>query len=238
MAFQDHCASLYALLDGLSRVDESSTFDPQPVLRDPNVERRRVLQGQILGASAKYESQLGEIEQLQARITEIRDSLLSKISRAKNSLSPISALPPEILSLVFDWVDNPPPSRHASVKDRDSLMQVSKEWNDTALRSPALWNFGIIADGDFTSARKSFARAESLPIRLVLSVPHRRRIPGPTTSMDALDKDLDSSWVSRLGYVELSGHRGGALQAFNELINFATGRKLTMLRQLNAITQP
>jgi len=238
MAFQDHCASLYALLDDLSRVDESSTFDPQPVLRDPNVERRRALQGQILGASAEYESQLGEIEQLRARITEIRNSVLSKVSRAKNSLSPISALPPEILSLVFDWVVNPPPSRHASVKDRECFMQVSKQWKDTALRSPALWNFGIIADGDFTSARKSFARAGSLPIRLILSVPHKRSHFDPNTSMDTLDKDLDSSWVSRLGYVELSGHRGGALQAFNQLINLATERKLPMLRELIATTQP
>ena len=225
------------MLDGLSRVDESSTFDPQPVLRDPNVERRRALQGQILGASAEYESQLEEIEQLRARITEIRNSVLSKISRGKNSLSPIAALPPEILSLVFDWVVNPPPSKHASVKDRESLMRVSKQWEDTALRSPALWNFGIITDGDFTSARKSFAHAGSLPIRLILSVPHRRRDLGPNTSADALDKDLDSSWVSRLGYVELSGHRCGALQALNELVNFAIERKLPMLRELHAITE-
>jgi hypothetical protein len=83
MAFQDHCASS-TLLDGLSRVDESSAFDPQPVLRDPNVKRRRALQGQILGASAEYESQLGEIEQLRARITEIQNSMLSKVSRAKS----------------------------------------------------------------------------------------------------------------------------------------------------------
>ena len=226
------------MLNSLSRVDESSTFDPQPLLRDSNVERRRALHSQILGASAEYESQLEEIEQLRARITEIRNSVLSKISRAKNSFSPVAALPPEILSLVFDWVVNPPPSKHASVKDRESLMQVSKQWKDTALRSPALWNFGIIADGDVTSARKSFAHAGSLPIRLILSVPHKRRNPGPNASVDVLDKDLDSSWVSRLGYVELRGHRGGALQALNELINFAAERKLPMLRELNATTGP
>jgi len=165
MAFQEHCATLFTLLDDLSLFAESGTFDPWPVLPEPNAEGRRAAQDQIPGASSEYESQLEEIERVRAHVTGIRDKLLSKVWRAKNSLSPIASLPPEILESVFDWVVNSLLDKRASIRYRDSLMQVSKQWRDTVLRSTALWNFGVAVDGDFRSARKSFARAANRPIR-------------------------------------------------------------------------
>jgi len=232
MAFQDHCASLSTLLDDLSLFAESSTFDPWPVLREPNAERRRAARDQILSASSEYESQLEEIERVRVHVTGIRDKVLSKVWRAKNSLSPIAALPPEILESVFDWVVNPPWDKRTSIKYRDLVMQVSKKWRDTALRSTALWNFGIVVDGDFRSARKSFARAANRPIHLVLSVPHKRTTP--ISSADALGKYSDSLWISRIAHLELSGHKRGALRALRDLLNAAVDRKLPMLRGCTA----
>lgn len=170
MEFQDHCASLSALLHSLSRVAESGAFDPQPILRNPNAEKRNALEARVLSASAKYESQLGEIEQVSTSPKyEMAFYPSSRVRRTHLVPSPLFLQKPWHLCSTGSL------TRHRTNKDREPVMQAARQWRDTVLQqSTMLWNWA-------SSSMVISGYAGNFLIPLILSVPHKPVTVSPST---------------------------------------------------------
>jgi hypothetical protein len=82
-------------------------------------------------------------ERLKSLVEEVNE-IGRGISRAEASLSPIRALPYELLSQVFCYLGPFHFPRLSEVSMLHSVMSVSKLWRETALDTPALWtNFDL-----------------------------------------------------------------------------------------------
>ncbi|KAI0041978.1 hypothetical protein FA95DRAFT_1639067, partial [Auriscalpium vulgare] len=83
---------------------------------------------------------------------------------ARNTYSPTSRLPPEVLAYVFEWLILVSP---ADVEGRlgwiESVTHVCRSWREVALGRPALWRRISFTIG-LEWAKEMLARAKSAPL--------------------------------------------------------------------------
>ena len=121
-------------------------------------------------------------------------SISVNLRQAKNSLSPINSLPPEILPLIQTF--------RASEKDLIRATAVCKYWRNTLVSTPSLWNNVAYLDRAVRESisprvRTYLERSGSVPVKLQIHArasrllsPYTERISGLTVFIDN-HSDLD-----------------------------------------------
>ncbi|EAU82607.2 hypothetical protein CC1G_07889 [Coprinopsis cinerea okayama7 len=100
---------------------------------------------------------------IDSRIAELQEEI-RKWRSDRNELSPISRLPPEVLSRVFIHHQQHRTSSHVKAFDWTKVAHVSRYWRDTALGCPELWS--NITTSNSHWAQAMFERSKQAPISL------------------------------------------------------------------------
>ena len=151
--------------------------------------------------------------------------LLLLVRSLKNRMAPINQIPPEILSLVPDFLDP------YDDKDQDviALTHVCQAWRELFVSRPSLWT--DLDDVDLDKTRVYLERSKSSPISLSLdsgndslSDPFFEFIPGAAGRLKSLDIDVEledmqliTTYLSRptplLESLRMRGGRNPVLQS-------------------------
>jgi len=127
-----------------------------------------------------------ELEALRTALDSFRSLTLRRFAaRARwlNSVTPISHLPAEILSRIFELVleDERQGEQTHSLPQKPRLTQVCSHWREVALDTPKLWSY---IDSDYGKAANAayFTRSKQSPLHVVLKRPAPASFgyPGPT----------------------------------------------------------
>jgi F-box-like len=119
-------------------------------------------------SSAEHKDLLRQV--IDGEINSLQDSLWALKSR-RNTLAPISRLPPETLTAIFSFL---PPSAWVTKAGNLTMIcitHVCRQWRETALNYPHLWS-----DFNFTKLTQAavmaeiFARAQTMPLNLEADV--------------------------------------------------------------------
>jgi hypothetical protein len=147
------------------------------------------------------------ISTLDKGIDAARQFLCSLLTR-RNTLVPISVLPPEILSLVFHFLvlDEPPLSRKPWIR----VTHVCRRWRQVAIDDSSLWAriWGIPTNTKWIS--EILARAKNVPLEIELNDVGRS---SPETFL-MIVPHLSHTRHLRLHYLSVY-HRGGIQDIFS-----------------------
>ncbi|KAJ7208970.1 hypothetical protein GGX14DRAFT_111086, partial [Mycena pura] len=126
------------------------------------------------------------------------DGLIAALQVERNALAPISALPDELLSKIFDGIGAFPSLQ---------VMLVCRHWHEVALSSPALWS-----NLEFTW--------RLCPQRF-LSQLQRSKTAKLTVKIECMDSSFVIPWIlanaNRLMVLDLAGERHHVLDAMHQM---------------------
>ena len=131
-------------------------------------------------------------------INSLQESLLALKFR-RNTLAPISRLPPETLAAIFSFL---PPSAWVTKAEnlaRICVTHVCRQWRETALNYPRLWsdfNFTKLTPAGMT---KILARAQTIPIHLEADV-----TKWSVAQSDAFERQLEAH-LSHTRHLNITG---------------------------------
>lgn len=189
-------------------------------------------------------SQPNETAQLE-KFLEPRTQLESKVG-AKDSSSPITRLPPEILCDIFYWMivptsldddkdrDDDPVWRKAELwsNSRKAILSVCKLWRSLGLECPSLWTEVDVLLGAYPLAISRFSRSGSLPLSVTVQVSFDHKDFRQELKKLLDDRNLD--WLNRVQ--DLTWISGGHLNLSSYLTQqLASSGRLRSLRSLSMI---
>jgi hypothetical protein len=110
----------------------------------------------------EMEETLGAVEGLFEAVAVIRDKLQIRTASVANALSPVLALPTEILALIFNLFVDDGDSTIAPIV----LSHVCSRWRTVSLSLPSLWTSPKLPLNHLGMAKEFFCRSSPLPIHL------------------------------------------------------------------------
>ncbi|KAN0132878.1 hypothetical protein V8E53_009243, partial [Lactarius tabidus] len=110
---------------------------------------------------------------IDAEIISLEESIRALRAR-RNTLSPISSLPPEIFAAIFSLLCPPSPDRNPDRHiARLRVSHVCHHWREIALNHSSLWSYVDFTDLSLAGATEILVRAKSVPLYLEAWVPDR-----------------------------------------------------------------
>lgn len=188
--------------------------DHSHVLREPNPLRRSQLRDAIIQGRSDVQNELDGVKLLGTKLSDLQTLLDQQSASYISRISPIHALPPEILARIFDWTKGR--DGYVSRSYRTTLMLVSKSWSQFIEHHPSLWTFQPVSTQnnstlDLGIVRQRFTRSGVLPLQLQIHFQSHH----PSIVLPGSDPDLDASWLIRLNKLQIIGHRGVCLSIMN-----------------------
>lgn len=209
-AFQSQLVTITTLLNGLSTSSPHITEDIPHFLRDADPASRDWHRSDIIETRAEIDKDLSLLSNIEGSIAGIRKALNKRRFECDMSISPIYALPPEILARIFEWIISPDVAAEWSFPNigrRWLLLKVSRQWREVILNHPTLWTY---QDLDFfhslSQARRRFTRAGNLPLWVYFQTDRSHLHPDHLRISSRRDKPEDFLWIPRIQTLTLSAH--------------------------------
>lgn len=162
-----------------------------PSLRATRIRTIRTSSSILNARSARLNVLAGLITQAQRRLNHMR-------TRCQSALSPASALPEEILRIIFPLALDARPTQRNTVT-RSTLSSVCRDWRAAALGQQILWSSSFISDArDEQALRMALGRYHGNDLQLTV-----KHVP-PSMTFPSLIRTL----VPRIGYLEWQGPYG------------------------------
>lgn len=118
----------------------AQNFDCTPIILSQPPSRRDSRLEALMNAKECLELQQSQFQSTYERLTAIRHSIQQCYAMCCTALSPVSALPHEILRRVFEYVDAAQPMETRAESTR-IIAAVSRDWKNVAVAIPRLWSY-------------------------------------------------------------------------------------------------
>lgn len=171
-------------------------FDYSPLILSQPPSKREARRLDLQNVLAPLKQQMSRIVELHKRMTAIRDDLTRLHSMCHTALSPISALPHELLRRVFQYArmgSSLFPEWSARVAY--SIRQVSRDWQAVALSIPSFCSYKVDCISMIPSLANTLVKVAHSPCLVVDTIVGHSTIGGHSTVLSVRVDDecgLDS----------------------------------------------
>ena len=151
---------------------------------------------------------------LDARIRALEESFVESVrllTLERNTLSPVSFLPPEIFAVIFSFMCSSEKPCHNLARLR--LSHVCHQWREIVLTQPPLWSYVDFTTLSSVGAAEMLARAKSVPlcVEATISSPRCNDV-----RFDTFQKELQAC-IPRIRHLSISAERADMLSTLRVL---------------------
>ncbi|KAF8305877.1 hypothetical protein DL93DRAFT_2160117, partial [Clavulina sp. PMI_390] len=148
-------------IDSLDRLISSMNFDATPLMLHHPPSRRSSITSSLNSQIEGLNAYCAEAELLFEKISQIKKRLLHQLHACVSALTPIAALPIEVLRGIFDVVVK------MGSHSIPTLMAVCHPWKSIVSEQPSLWTHMEVPSGDsFGPVTAHRSHSASFPLSL------------------------------------------------------------------------
>lgn len=213
--FDQLIAPLESSISALEAFSQITDIHPRPVLFEQVPTKRKTAILTIKAALSVYDEQYQKFTGITEKLSQLGLALQRRRNRARSCLIPISAIPPEILRIIFEFAIDP---LYPDIPT--AISHVSSNWRRISLSQSSLW-LSIKAPEDRLHAFEPYiARSLDKPLNITIQ---------PPSHTSLYNMICDTEMLARVRHLSLE------IDIHNDVLRALEGENLDALESLDIV---